>query len=257
MDNTNIKYIKYNKFMRNIVALDLESTGLNIKTDQIIQISMIKIDNNYNIVDRYMTYVQPVAPYTITLSAYLKHKIIPKMLADKPFFKDIAPKILDFVKGCDLLGYNLIKFDLPLLYNEFKKIGIVWDFSNYHVYDSYLEEIRRNGNSLEMTYERYYGKKFEESGLTAHNAESDVLATIEIYKKQNSNEPMKYERILSADGFLKYDTFGSDAEEICFAKGKYANVSVRYVKKYDPKYIDWVLNNNELDSKTKDICRKI
>ena len=168
--------------MKDIVAFDLETTGLDRVKDQIIQIACIKFNRETKkIINKIMYYVQPVGEYDITIQAYKKHGIKKEFLKDKPHFKDIAQEIFDFFKDCDILSYNGNNFDVPFLKYEFLKVGIDWNVLDCKFYDAFLEEKRRNGNSLEATYERYYGKTMIDSGLKAHDAFSDVMATIGVF----------------------------------------------------------------------------
>ena len=111
--------------MKDIVAFDLETTGLDRVKDQIIQIACIKFNRETKkVINKIMYYVQPVGEYDITIQAYKKHGIKKEFLKDKPHFKDIAQEIFDFFKDCDILSYNGNNFDVPFLKYEFLKVGI-------------------------------------------------------------------------------------------------------------------------------------
>lgn len=237
-----------------IVSFDIETTGLNVENDHIIQFSAIKFDDQYNIVETYDKYIQPYGNYVMSIPALAKHHITPNFLKDKPYFKDLANEIYNFIKGCDLLGYNVISFDAKLLKTEFKRVGINWDFSDHNIYDAFLEEKRRNGNNLGQTFKRYTSKTMEEFGLDPHNSLSDVKATIEIFKKQQEEKPYTYEEIISDDGLIKISEFKPNEFTYCFGYGKYSNVSLDYVIKYDKNYINWILNQN-FSEKTKNFIK--
>lgn len=238
-----------------MVCLDIETTGLDKSKDWIVQLSMIKFDKNtLTLIDTFDEYIRPSQPYVMSIAALAKHRITPAFLRDKPTFIDFKDKILDFLKDEELLGYNIINFDAPFLKQEFKRCGIDWNFSNYKIYDSFAEEKRRNGNTLEETFKRYTNKTMEEYGLAAHNSLSDVKATIKVFGEQSKISELKPEEILTEDNFIKIMYFaGKDAE--CFTHGKYSHVSVEWVAKYDSKYLIWILEN-DFDIKTKEICRK-
>lgn len=234
-----------------IVSFDLESTGLNKEKDSIIQFSAIKFDSEtYEIIDEFSTYVQPEGDYSISVSAYFKHGITPGKLKDYPYFKDIAPKILGFFKDCALLTYNGLGFDLIMLKNEFDKIGYNWEYSNLIIYDSFAVETRRNSNTLENTFKRYTGKTMSEYGYKAHDALSDVKATIEVFKHQNLIEKVNSERVYGECGLIKDMEFCGKILP-CFKGGKWNGVWTAYVVKNDPAYINYLISSGKIDKNTE------
>ena len=144
------------EIIRPLVVPDIETTGLNKQTDHIIQFAAIKVDRQTgNIIDSINLYIKPSGPYTITIQAYLKHRIKPEFLEDKPTFVEVADQIRDFFEGCDILTYNGNSFDLPFIKSEYQRIGQDIDFLHFNKYDAFLEEKKRNSNMLEPTFERY------------------------------------------------------------------------------------------------------
>lgn len=237
-----------------LVVFDIETTGLDREKDHIVQFSAVKYDSeNPTNTETYTTYVQPEGSYNMSIMAYVKHRISPEFLKDKPKFIDVAQDILDFLEGCSLLTYNGLSFDAPFLKREFKEVGIEWNFSEVPFYDSFLEEKRRLSHKLEDTYFRYTGTTMEAAGLTAHDATSDCFATLSIFLEQQKNKEFGPEEILTEDGFIKKMEFAGKETE-CFAVGKWSGVSVEYVAKYDKSYITWIMNNPGFDKKTKLIC---
>ena len=184
-----------------LVIFDLETTGTDKSKDKIIQIAAIKVVDG-EIVDSINEYVQPIGQYTISYGAYFKHKITPQFLSDKPTLRDLAPKIIEFFEGCDILTYNGNRFDIPFLKQELLRIGYDINFLEFKCYDAYLEEQRRNNTKLETTYKRYYGKTMDEDGLTAHDALSDVKATYRIFKAQQEIQPYEPEKMYDENGVL-------------------------------------------------------
>lgn len=237
-----------------LVVFDIETTGLDREKDQIIQFSAIKYDKlNPKNPETLSLYIKPTGQYTISVAALSKHHITPKFLEDKPEFIDVAQEIFDFISGCALLTYNGLSFDAPFLKRQFKEVGINWSFSEVPFYDSFLEEKRRNGHTLQDTYLRYIGSTMEADGLNAHDALSDCFATLSIFLEQQKKQTFAPEDILTEDGFIKMMDFSGKVTE-CFAQGKWGGVSVEYVAKYDKSYINWILNNPGFDKKTKLIC---
>lgn len=237
-----------------LVIFDIETTGLDREKDFIIQFSAIKYDkHDPENIETYSTYIRPVGSYTMSVAAINKHHITPKFLEDKPTFLDVALDIYNFIDDCALLTYNGLSFDAPFLKREFKDAGIDWGFSDIPFYDAFLEEKRRNGNTLDDTYKRYMGSSMEENGLNPHDALSDCKATLSVFLEQQKQKFYEPEQILTEDGFIKIMEFGNKDTE-CFAVGKWSGVSVEYVAKYDKPYITWILNNPGFDKKTKLIC---
>lgn len=237
-----------------LVVFDIETTGLDKDKDFIIQFSAIKYDkNNPDQLEKYDTYIKPSGAYTMSIAALAKHHITPAFLEDKPQFADVAGDILDFIDGCALVTYNGLGFDAPFLKREFKEVGITWNFSEVPFYDSFLEEKRRNGNTLADTFKRYMGKTMEEAGLEAHNSLADCEATLKVFLEQQRISKFSPEEILTEDGFIKRQDFAGKITE-CFAVGKWSGVSVEYVAKNDRSYINWIMNNPGFEHKTKLIC---
>jgi len=243
--------------MKPIVVFDLETTGLDKVKDQIIQFAAIKIDRDTNkLIDSKNLYIQPVGNYQISIQAYFKHGIKVDFLKDKPHFSDVAQEILDFIKDCDILTYNGCNFDIPFLVSEFSKVGIEYSFLNVNCYDAFLEEKRRNGNTLEDTYKRYKGKSMDEAGLQAHDALSDVKATYSVFFAQQSKESYEPEKVLTEDNVITMQKF-QDEIVPCFNIGKYRCISLDFVKTIDKQYLAWCISDksNFMDS-TKEYIKK-
>jgi len=242
---------------RPLVCFDIETTGTDKSKDFIIQFAAIKVNQQTNeIIDTINTYIQPVGNYEMSLGAYMKHKIHPNFLKDKPVFIDVAVRIYDFIKECDLLTFNGINFDIPFLEREFHGCGIEYSILGINCYDACFEERRRNGNSLGKTFERYFGKTMDESSLNAHDALCDVKATWEIFKAQQEAMPYDPEQTLCDDNFVQLMEF-SNALVPCFTVGKYKEISVEFVAKTDKQYIAWAVSNAaSFSPSTKDFLQK-
>lgn len=228
-----------------ITVFDLETTGLDKEKDSIIWFAGIQIDTDgWKILNSISQLIQPIGNYTISLGAYYKHHITPEILKDKPTIKDFAPTIISFFEGADnILTYNGNSFDIPFLKNELNKYGYDIDFMSKNCYDAFLEEKRRNGNKLEDTYKRYKGKSMEESGLTAHDALSDVKATLSIFVAQQKHQQYNPEKMYGEDNVIIDMIFNNEIKP-CFNIGKYRGISVETVALIDQKYIQWCTSNN-------------
>lgn len=228
---------------KNIVCFDLETTGLDRTKDQIIQISMIKFNpETFEIIDVFDSYVQPVGNYTIGLSGYFKHGIKPDFLKDKPYFSEIALDVIKFIGDNDILGFNSCRFDIPFLKMELNKYGYDINFTTRKCYDSFKEESRRNANNLEKTFERYVGHSMIEEGLEAHNALSDIKATIEVFKHQNKVASVEPEQMYGEDGVINDMDFRGEIKP-CFTLGKYKNISLDFISELDQNYLRWCISD--------------
>ena len=226
-----------------LVIFDLETTGLDRTKDQIIQFSAIKIETtNHSILDSINLYIQPVGEYSITIAAYIKHRITPEFLKDKPYLKDVAQDIINFIGDSDVLTYNGNSFDIPFLKTELNKYGYDINFLNRKCWDAFLEEKRRNGINLENTYKRYKGKTMEEAGLVAHDAMSDIKATYAVFVAQQKEESYDVKPLYGEDNVIIDGDFDGKLTP-CFNIGKYRNVSLEYVAKYDQKYLQWCISD--------------
>ena len=241
-----------------LAVFDLETTGLDKSKDSIIQFAGLKIDTtNYKIIDEYTQYIKPCGNYVISLGAYFKHQITPELLQDKPTMLEVAPKIVKFFENVDnILTYNGNGFDIPFLKTELNRFGYDIDFMSKNCYDAFLEEKRRNGINLENTYKRYKGKSMEEAGLSAHDALSDIKATLSVFVAQQKTEGYSPEKMYGEDGFI-VDMMFCEEIQPCFNVGKYRGISVKYVAEIDRNYLRWcVSDKSNFFESTKNFLKK-
>ena len=244
------------KKQRPIVAFDLETTGLDKTKDYIIEISAVKFDpKTMVIIGEYSKYVQPEGAYSISIQAYMKHHITPEFLKDKPYFFEIADEIIEFIGDCDILTYNGSSFDIPFLQAELGRCGRHIDFLNKQCWDACLEERRRNGNTLEATYQRYAGKTMEDAGLSAHEALSDVKATIFVFTKQQEKQAYGPEAMYGEDNFIVNSECNGQMQP-CFNVGKYKNLPISYVSTIDQGYLNWIVEKGEFAQSTKNYVKQ-
>ena len=226
-----------------LVIFDIETTGLDRTKDQIIQISALKVNTENNeILGEFNKHIQPLGNYSIGYGAYFKHGITPEFLKDKPYFKDVAQEFLDFIDDCAILTYNGNSFDIAFLLEELHKYGFDLDIMSRPIYDAFLEEKRRNGNSLEETYKRYRGKTMEEAGLQAHDALSDVKATYSIFVAQQKVKKYGPEHIYGEDGVITDQEFRKEIKP-CFNIGKYKGLSLEFISQIDQQYLNWAVSD--------------
>ena len=160
-----------------IVFFDLEATGTNVGTDRIVEISLVKLfpDDQKEI---YTQRVHPTIP--IPLESSLIHGIYDADVKDKPYFKDIAKDVQQFIGGADLAGFNVLKYDIPLLVEEFLRSGIDFDLDKRNLLDAQKIFHLMEKRNLSAAYKFYCGKTLE----NAHSAEADTLATLEVFRSQ-------------------------------------------------------------------------
>ncbi len=257
---------------RDLCFMDLEATGLNVVRDRIVQIAIIKyLANGKPPEELYLT-INPGIP--ISLEAMLVHGIQAKDVAKKPVFQQVAQKIYDFIGNADIAGYNSNRFDIPMLMEEFDRVGLEFDISKRRMIDVQRIFYKMEPRTLKAALKYYCDKDMED----AHDALADVRATIDVFEGQLERykgvdykdeegivqkAPIKKsvaelheftndQRFLDATQKLRYDPTG----EIVFNFGKYVNQSVVEVLSKDKQYYNWILNK-EFSSQVKQLVKKI
>lgn len=240
------------KLERPVVFFDLETTGIEIVNDRIIEMCMVKMGTDGTIMKSWKARFNPEGRLSRP-EALEKHGITDEELLDEDTFSYIAPEIHLFLEDCDIGGYNVFRFDLPILCEEFMRAGIPFSYRTKKVIDSYLILAKMEPRKLEDVYARYTGKTLE----NAHSAEEDILATIEIFKKQNEiyELPENIEELekLTVDRSKMIDLSGKYKLEdgkvmVCF--GKYQGKPFKEAHAQDPSYFEWVKNSETF---TKDM----
>lgn len=248
-----------------LAFFDLETTGINISLDRIVEYAFIKVMPNGEITTK-STRVNPTIPIPIESSVI--HGIYDEDVKDKPPFKNLAHDLAKFLEGCDLAGFNIIKFDVPVLVEEFLRCDLDFDISNRKLIDAQRIFHMMEPRNLSAAYKFYCGKDLE----GAHSAEADVMATFEVLKAQieryrdcpikdskgNETIPIKNDMTalheLTASQFADLAgriSFNDKGEEI-FNFGKYKNMKVTEVLQKDPSYYDWMMKGDfALNTKKK------
>jgi DNA polymerase-3 subunit epsilon len=224
-----------------LVFFDLETTGINIASDRIVEISMIKIHPNGK-EERYTQRVNPIIE--IPREASLIHGITNEMVLNEPTFKDIAIKIRDLIKGCDLAGFNSNRFDIPILAEEMLRADVDFSMKNRLAIDVQTIFHKKEQRTLGAAYQFYCEKTLE----NAHSAEADTFATYEILKAQieryddlENDTKMLSEYSSHRDradfaGFILYDEQGDEV----FSFGKYKGKKVTEILEKDQGYYAWI-----------------
>jgi len=236
---------------RPIVFFDLETTGINIASDRIVEISLLKIatDGTEKWLNSRVNPEMPIPPKATAI-----HGISDDDVREAPLFRELAPKIASFMEGCDLGGYNAIKFDIPLLSEEFLRSGIEFDFRKRKYIDVQVIFHKKEQRTLSAAYQFYCSKKLED----AHSAQADTAATYEILKAQLDKYSDLENDVEKLSVFSAYNNNVDFAGRIIFDEndreifnfGKYKGKVVEEVFRDDPSYYTWMMNGDfTLDTK--------
>ncbi|MEC9208820.1 MAG: 3'-5' exonuclease [Bacteroidota bacterium] len=244
------------KLKKPIVFFDLETTGVQIATDRIVEIAILKVFPNGNTESKTWL-INPSIPIPAETTAI--HGISDEKVANEPKFKELAPEILELIDNCDLAGYNSNKFDIPLLAEEFLRVGIDFDITNRKTIDVQNIFHKLEQRTLIAAYQFYCNKDL----TNAHSAEADTTATYEVLLAQlDKYEELKNDVDFLADfskiggkfadmaGFIRFNEKG---EEI-LSFGKYRDVTLAKIWHDNPGYFSWI-NQADFPLYTKNVMK--
>lgn len=240
-----------------IVFFDLETTGINIVKDRIVEISFVKVHPNgkEETKTRRINPEMPIPPESTAI-----HGITDEDVKDCPTFKEIAKSLAAQIEGCDLAGYNSNRFDIPLLAEEFLRAGIDMDLNKRKFVDVQTIFHKMEQRTLSAAYKFYCDKSLE----NAHTAEADTMATYEILKAQLDRYPdlqndidflSKYSSFTNNVDFAGRMIYNEEGKEV-INFGKYKGKLVEEVLKVDPGYYSWIMNG-DFPLNTKKILTEI
>lgn len=240
-----------------LIFLDLETTGMNIVTDRIVEIALVKIHPDGREEEKLYR-INPEMPIPENVSKI--HGIYDEDIKDKPTFKEVAKTIAQFMEGCDFAGFNSNRFDIPLLAEEFLRAGVDLDLKRRKFIDVQAIFHKMEKRTLAAAYKFYCQKTLED----AHSAMADTKATYEVLKAQldvykdedyedsngKTSKPIvndvdalsafsSYDTNVDFVGRIVYDEKG--VEIINFGKNK--GMSVEKVLKEQPGYYGWIMNS--------------
>ncbi|MDR0834434.1 MAG: 3'-5' exonuclease [Candidatus Symbiothrix sp.] len=228
-----------------IVFFDLETTGLNIASDRIVEIAYLKVMPNGDEESKTRKINPEMA---IPPEATAIHGISDEDVKDAPTFKEIAKSLAAQIEGCDLAGFNSNRFDIPLLAEEFLRAGVDIDFSKRKFIDVQTIFHKKEQRTLVAAYKFYCGETLED----AHSAEADTKATYEVLKAQLDKYPdlendMSFLAEFSAYGnnvdFAGHIVYDDQKREV-INFGKHKGRLVEDVFKTDMGYYDWMMTGN-------------
>ena len=242
---------------RPIVFFDLETTGVNVASDRIVEISILKVhpDGKEELLTRR---VNPTIPIPKEVS--MIHHIYDEDVANEKTFKELAGELANFIGNNDLAGYNSNRFDVPLLVEEFLRVDVDFDIEKRKLIDVQNIFHKMEQRTLSAAYKFYCNKELTD----AHQAEADTKATFEILKAQID----KYDSLQNDTSFLhefssrnkSADLMGriiydDDGIEI-FNFGKHKGKKVVDVLQREPSYYGWMMNS-DFPLYTKKVLTKI
>jgi len=228
-----------------IIFLDLETTGINVGLDRIVEISYLKIYPDQR--EETKTFrVNPTIP--IPPQATAIHGITDDDVKDSPAFNEIAKTLAKTFEGCDFAGYNSNKFDLPLLAEEFLRANVDFDLKKRKFIDVMVIFYKREQRTLSAAYQFYCNRDL----TNAHSAEADTRATYEVLQAQldmypdlqnNIDQLSDYSAQSRSVDFMGRIVYNDKNEEI-FNFGKYKGQTVVSVLAKDPSYYSWMMNGD-------------
>ena len=268
-----------------LVFFDLETTGINIVKDRIVEISYVKVFPNgkEETKTRRINPGMPIPPESTAI-----HGITDEDVKDCPTFKEIAKSLATQIEGCDLAGYNSNRFDIPMLAEEFLRAGIDFDFSSCRLIDAQTIFHKMERRNLAAAYKFYCGRKMEDD-FEAHRADQDTEATYRVlmgeldkYSAENQTEPERqlandmdvlaefsknndnvdfagrivWKEVTGPDGKPVMGADGKPLRQEVFNFGKHKGLPVADVLKRDPGYFSWMLGG-DFTYNTKQVLTRI
>ena len=268
-----------------LVVFDLETTGLDLVNDRVIQLSYIKVcpDGTELRGNEIINPGKPIAPEITALTGISDDDV-----KDRPAFKELAPRLAEEFKGCDFAGFNSNHFDIPMLAEEFLRAGIDFDFGKCRLIDAQAIFHKMERRNLAAAYKFYTGRKMEED-FEAHRADQDTEATYRVlmgeldkyapgvqeepdrvlhndmdelaeFSKNNDNVDFAgriiWKDLTDAQGNTLTDKDGDPRRHEVFNFGKYKGWDVAEVLRRDPGYFSWMLSS-DFTFNTKQVLARI
>lgn len=242
---------------RPLVFFDLETTGVDILRDRIVEISMIKLMPDGREIEK----TRKINPEMhIPEEASNVHGIKDEDVAGEATFRQIAKSLAQELTGCDIAGFNSNRFDVPILDEEFRRAGVKFDFSRARFIDVQTIFHKKEPRTLQAAHIFYCGAPFD----SAHSASADTRATIDVFKAQlehYTDLPNDVEELSKFSSQNRnVDFMGrivlNDKDEPVINFGKYKGQLVTDVFRKDTSYYDWILKGN-FSQNTKDCFTRI
>ena len=240
-----------------IIFFDLETTGVDVTHDRIVEISMIKVLPSGEEIEKTRR-VNPGIP--IPAEATAVHHITDADVANEPSFRQIAKSLANELVGCDIAGFNSNRFDIPMLDQEFQRAGVKFDFTKARFVDVQTIFHKKEQRTLVAAYRFYCGKELD----GAHSANADTRATLEVLKSQldryddlpnDIEELSKFSQINRNVDFMGRLIYNDDDKEV-INFGKYKGKIAEDIIRKEPSYYDWIMKS-DFAQNTKDCFTRI
>ncbi len=241
---------------RPIVFMDLEATGLNPAFDRIVELTFVKVNSDL-LEETKTARVNPGIP--IPPEATRLHGISDDDVRDRPMFREYAADLVAFLEDCDLGGFGITRYDVPLLEAEFRRAEVEFSCQGRRIIDALSVYHRLDPRDLAAAYRRYCGKELE----NVHASEADVRAAMEILECQLDTHPEIPRDVVGLHALcnpVKKDRIDADGKfvwlkgEACFNFGKYRGKRLRDIANTTPDYIEWVAVRGDFSEEVKQIA---
>lgn len=239
------------KLNRPLCVFDLETTGTNTAKDRIVEIALVKIHPDGRQEEKHR-YINPQMP--IPEEASRVHGITDEKVKDAPSFRQISKGLLAFISGCDFGGYNCLRFDVPLLIEEFFRAGLPHPFAQARIIDAYRIFCKREARSLSAALKFYCGESLE----NAHTALADTQATFKVLLGQLEHYSDLCQDVEGLSDYCQEGEMGDFRGKIIEKNGEYFyNFGKHKGKRVleEPGYAEWMLKGN-FSENTKAMVRK-
>ncbi len=234
---------------RPLVFFDLETTGTRPESDRIVEISVLKlnVDGTSQTITRLVNPGMPIPP-----GASEVHGITDADVAEAPQFMQLARNLYNYLENCDLAGYNLARFDVPLLVNEFRRAGLEFSLADRKIVDVYTIFCKLFPRTLSGAYEFFCGAKLED----AHSAEADTRATMEVLQGQLDKFPglprdvaglAEYSDNRDPDALDSSNRFKWSGETVIVNFGKHSGRELKDIAVNEPGFLRWIIRSDFAD----------
>ena len=232
------------KLNRPLAFIDLETTGINLGTDRIVEIAIVKIlvDGTKTVKRRLINPEMPIPKFNSDI-----HGITDEMVKDAPTFKQVANELKQTLDGCDIAGYNSNRFDIPLLVEEFLRVQVEFDMKGRRLVDVQKIFHQMEQRTLSAAYKFYCQKTLD----GAHSAEVDATATYEILEAQLERYPVLGQTVDSINKVIGEEQIVDFARRFVmdngievFNFGKFKGKAVADILKSEPQYYDWMMKGD-------------
>jgi DNA polymerase-3 subunit epsilon len=242
---------------RPLILFDLETTGTDPSRDKVVEIAVLRLEPDGGRLVRTRR-INPERP--IPAEATAVHGIRDEDVRDEPPFRRIARGLLELLEGADLAGFNVRRFDVPLLDREFRECGLDLELAGRRIVDAMTIYHRKERRDLSAAVRFYLGREHE----GAHGAEADLTATADVLDAQLERYPDLPRSVEELDAWTRPTRDAVDGQgkfvrrhdEIVFAFGKHRGRSLQEVAREAPDYLEWVVGS-DFPEDAKEIVRRV